>query len=50
MRRVDDTVTLSVNDTGLGIPTEKLETIFEPFVQLKEGLADREAGIGLDWR
>ncbi len=43
----DDTVTLSVRDTGLGIAPEKLETIFEPFVQLKEGLADREGGIGL---
>jgi signal transduction histidine kinase len=40
-------VTLSVSDTGLGIAPNKLETIFEPFVQLKEGLADREGGIGL---
>jgi signal transduction histidine kinase len=44
---VDDTVTLSIRDTGLGIAADKLETIFEPFVQLKEGLADREGGIGL---
>jgi signal transduction histidine kinase len=44
---VDDTVMLSLSDTGLGIATDKLETIFEPFVQLKEGLADREGGIGL---
>jgi signal transduction histidine kinase len=44
---VDHAVTLSISDTGLGIPTEKLETIFEPFVQLKEGHADREGGIGL---
>ncbi|HEV2016799.1 MAG TPA: ATP-binding protein [Gemmatimonadaceae bacterium] len=44
---VDDTVTLSISDTGLGIAPEKLETIFEPFVQLKEGLSDREGGIGL---
>jgi len=43
----DDTVTLTVSDTGLGIAPEKLETIFEPFVQLKEGLADRKGGIGL---
>ena len=43
----DDTVTLSISDTGLGIPLDKLETVFEPFVQLKEGLADREGGIGL---
>ncbi len=43
----DDTVTLSISDTGLGIATEKLESIFEPFIQLKEGLADRESGVGL---
>ena len=43
----DDTVALTVSDTGLGIAADKLETIFEPLVQLKEGLADREGGIGL---
>ena len=43
----DDTVTLHVSDTGIGIAPEKLETVFEPFVQLKEGLADRASGIGL---
>ncbi len=44
---VDDKVTLCVSDTGPGITTEKLEAIFEPFVQLKEGLADRGSGVGL---
>jgi signal transduction histidine kinase len=44
---VDDTVTLSISDTGLGIAADKLDAIFGPFVQLKEGLADREGGIGL---
>jgi signal transduction histidine kinase len=44
---VDDAATLSIIDTGSGIAPDKLETIFEPFVQLKEGLADREGGIGL---
>ena len=44
---MDNAVTLSISDTGLGIPPEKLETIFEPFVQLKESLSDREGGIGL---
>jgi signal transduction histidine kinase len=43
----DDTVTLSIIDTGIGIPAEKLQAIFEPFVQLKEGLADQEGGVGL---
>ena len=44
---VDDTVTLSISDTGLGIPKDRLDAIFGPFVQLKEGLADREGGVGL---
>jgi signal transduction histidine kinase len=44
---VDDAVSLSIIDTGSGIAPDKLETIFEPLVQLKEGLADREGGIGL---
>ncbi len=43
----DHTVTLSVSDTGIGIAPEKLQAIFEPFVQLKEGLTDRASGIGL---
>jgi signal transduction histidine kinase len=43
----DDTVTLHVSDTGIGIAPEKLQAVFEPFVQLKEGLADRASGIGL---
>jgi signal transduction histidine kinase len=42
-----DTVLLSFKDTGVGIPADKLDAIFEPFVQLKEGLADRESGVGL---
>jgi signal transduction histidine kinase len=43
----DDTVLLSVTDTGIGIPSNKHEAIFEPFVQLKEGLTDRGTGVGL---
>jgi signal transduction histidine kinase len=42
-----DTVTLRISDTGIGIAVEKHETIFEPFMQLKEGLTDREGGVGL---
>jgi signal transduction histidine kinase len=42
-----ETVAIEVRDTGIGIATEKLEVIFEPFVQLKEGLSEREGGVGL---
>jgi signal transduction histidine kinase len=43
----DDTVSLQVIDTGIGIAPDQHETIFEPFLQLKEGLSDRETGVGL---
>jgi signal transduction histidine kinase len=42
-----DTVTLRISDTGIGIDADKHEAIFEPFMQLKEGLTDREGGVGL---
>jgi signal transduction histidine kinase len=42
-----DTVSIRVSDTGIGIAAEKHESIFEPFIQLKESLADRASGIGL---
>jgi signal transduction histidine kinase len=40
-------VIVQVADHGLGIPHEKLEDIFTPFVQLKNGLTDRVGGVGL---
>jgi signal transduction histidine kinase len=42
-----ETVTICVSDTGIGISEEAHETIFEPFIQLREGLADRDSGVGL---
>ncbi len=38
---------IRVEDTGPGIPPEKLEHIFEPFVQLDRGLTSRQEGAGL---
>jgi signal transduction histidine kinase len=40
-------VVATVADTGPGIPPEKLESIFEPFVQLTSSLTDRRGGVGL---
>ena len=42
-----DMVLAHVTDTGPGITAEKLESIFEPFVQLTAGLAHRRGGVGL---
>lgn len=42
-----DVVRVHVSDAGPGIPSEKLASIFEPFVQLTPGLGDRQGGVGL---
>ena len=44
---LDRFVELRVSDTGPGIPTQKLDAIFEPFVQLDNGLTRATAGTGL---
>jgi PAS domain S-box-containing protein len=40
-------VQIAVRDTGIGIPTEKLESIFEPFVQVGRALNRPSEGTGL---
>jgi len=42
-----DMVRIYVTDMGPGIRADKLEAIFEPFVQLAEGLNQRQGGVGL---
>ena len=40
-------VTLDVTDTGCGIPADKLDAVFEPFVQVHGGLTRAHEGTGL---
>jgi PAS domain S-box-containing protein len=43
----EDLVHLALRDTGIGIPPEKLQTIFEPFVQVRADLTRTAEGTGL---
>ena len=43
----EKTVSISVEDNGPGIPADKLEAVFEPFVQLDRGLTRTTEGTGL---
>ena len=42
-----DQGTITVRDTGPGVPAEKTEVIFEPFVQLGRSLTSHQEGTGL---
>ena len=44
---VEGGVEVRVRDTGIGIPPERLEEVFEPFVQLDRGLTRSAEGTGL---
>jgi signal transduction histidine kinase len=43
----DAWVHTTVIDNGAGIPADRLEAIFEPFVQVDRGLTSRQEGTGL---
>jgi signal transduction histidine kinase len=42
-----ETACISVQDSGPGIPRDKLDAVFEPFVQLDRGLTRTTEGTGL---
>jgi signal transduction histidine kinase len=46
-RRGHDRIAIKVCDTGPGIPPERQEAIFEPFVQLDRSLTRSTEGVGL---
>jgi signal transduction histidine kinase len=43
----DGALVAEVFDSGIGIPADRLETVFQPFVQGEAALARRYEGIGL---
>ena len=45
-RKAENTIEMRVQDTGIGIPPEHLDTIFEPFEQAG-GVDSRKGGTGL---
>ena len=45
--REDNSVRIRVRDTGIGIPDDKLDTIFDPFVQVRSDLTRTHEGTGL---
>jgi PAS domain S-box-containing protein len=45
--RKQDSVIISVSDTGIGIPSHKLSSIFDPFVQVRADLSRPHEGTGL---
>jgi PAS domain S-box-containing protein len=42
-----DVATIRVGDTGIGIPADKLQIIFDPFVQVRSDLTRPHEGTGL---
>ena len=45
--RTDDTLTLRVRDTGVGMTPEQLQRVFTPYAQAGSGTSARYGGTGL---
>lgn len=45
--RQDDTTVMTVTDTGIGVPADKLSQVFEPFFQVDTGKTREYSGVGL---
>ena len=45
--RPGDRVHIGIRDTGIGVPSDRLEAIFEPFVQVDRRLDRPKEGVGL---
>ena len=43
----ENSVTISVSDTGIGIPGDQITRVFQPFFQVEQGPTRSYAGIGL---
>lgn len=46
-RDVEGDLNISVADTGIGIPADKIALVLEPFVQVDQSLSRRHGGTGL---
>jgi signal transduction histidine kinase len=46
-QQIGDEVRFSIRDTGKGIPAEKLQEVFEPFVQVNSRFTRPQDGVGL---
>ncbi|HEY5087249.1 MAG TPA: ATP-binding protein [Gemmatimonadaceae bacterium] len=46
-RAAKGTASVTVTDTGRGIPATTIHTIFEPFIQIGRGLSSTDTGVGL---
>ncbi len=46
-RKEEAVIHISVRDTGIGVPADKLEAIFNPFVQVRTDLTRPHEGTGL---